>query len=116
MTMTTNTQANAAGVVNVATGYVVTNADAAAAQVFTCGFVPRIVRWLNVTDSIRHDRYDGMTNPGATKQLLNGTSSLETTNGITVGDGTAAKGEKGTFTVAAAIIVASKTHVWEAIG
>ena len=109
---TTNTQANAAGVLNHATGVAVTTADAAAATKFTCGFIPRIVRWTNVTDSIKHEWIDGMTNPGATKQLLNGTSSLETTNGITIGTGA----DAGTFTVAAAIIVASKTHVWEAIG
>jgi hypothetical protein len=106
---TTNTQATAAGVLNHTTGVAVTTADTASATTFTCGFVPRIIRWLNVTDSIRHEWISGMASPSATKQLLNGTSSLETTNGITVGT-------DGTFTVAAAIIVASKTHVWEAIG
>ena len=111
---TTNTQSVAAGILNHATGVTVTGAGAATPTAFSCGFIPRIVRWTNVTDSIKHEWIDGMTNPGATKQVLNGTSSLETTNGITVG--TAAAGTAGTFTVAAAIIIASKSHVWEAIG
>jgi len=111
---TTNTQSNAAGVLNHAMGIAVTDAGGATATKFTCGFTPRIIRWTNVTDSIKHEWIEGMTSPGATKQVANGTSSLETTNGITVG--TAAGGDAGTFTVAAAIIIASKSHVWEAIG
>ena len=114
MTMTTNTQSNAAGVLNHATGLVVTNADAAAAQVFTCGFIPRKVRWVNVTDRVINEWYEGMASPSSVAEAVTGDKTLETTNGITVG--TSAAGTAGTFTVAAAIIVASKTHVWEAIG
>jgi hypothetical protein len=111
---TTNTQSNAAGVVNIAQGIAVTDAGGATATTFTCGFVPRRIRWYNVTDLIVHEWFEGMTNPGAIKEALTGDKTLETTNGITVG--TAAAGTAGTFTVAAAIIVASKTHVWEAVG
>jgi hypothetical protein len=112
MTMTTNTQANAAGILNYATGYVVTNADAAAAQAFTCGFVPRKIRWVNVTDRLINEWYNGMASPSSVAEAQNGDKTLETTNGITVGSGATVN----TFTVAAAIIVASKTHVWEAFG
>jgi hypothetical protein len=106
---TTNTSQQAGGILNHTTGVAVTSSGAASATAFTCGFIPRVVRWINVTDSIMHEWYYGMTGPGAIKTVLNGTRSLETTNGITVGT-------DGTFTVAAAIIVASKSHVWEAFG
>jgi len=112
--VTTNTQATAAGVLNHATGVVVSDAGAATGFTFTIGFIPRVIRWQNVTDSIMHEWYEGMTSPGAIKTLLAGTRSLETTNGITVG--TAAAGTAGAFTVAAAIIIASKSFVWEAFG
>ena len=111
---TTNTQSNAAGVLNFATGIAVTDAGGATATKFTCGFIPRKIRWVNVTDSVIHEWYEGMASPSATKEVIAGDKTLETTNGITVG--TAAGGDAGTFTVAAAIIVASKSHVWEAMG
>jgi len=112
--VTTNTQATAAGVLNHATGVVVSDAGAATGFTFTCGFIPRVIRWQNVTDGIMHEWYEGMTNPGAIKTLAAGTRSIETTNGFTVG--TTAAGTAGTFTVAAALIIASKSYVWEAFG
>ena len=113
--MTTNytatpTQTQAGGIVNFASGLAKTDSGAASVSTFTPGFNPRYIRWVNVTDSIMHEWYEGMSATAqSVKTVLNGTRSLETTDVIkNPGD--------GTFTVEAAIIVASKTHVWQAFG
>lgn len=105
---TTNTQVPSMGLVNQTTGVAVTTAAAASNTTFNTGFTPRIVRWQNATDRIMHEWYDGMAADSAIKTAANGTRTLETTNGITVGT--------GYFTVADDVIVASKSHYWEAIG
>ena len=53
MALSTNTQTNSNGVVNYAIGKVVTDGGAAAATTFTLGFVPRKVRFVNLTDRIQ---------------------------------------------------------------
>ena len=114
MALSTNTQSVAAGIVNIASGKVDTDAGAAAVTVFTIGFIPRIVRWHNLTDRTSYEWFEGMTNPGALKTVAAGTRTLETTEGITVG--TAAAGTAGTFSIPTTIILASKSFAWEAIG
>lgn len=109
MALTTNTQSHTMGVTNHAVGRVVTDAGAAADTTFTVGFVPRIVRFYNVTDRIIDEWFEGMAAYSSVHHIAAGTISLETTNGISVGT-------DGTFTVKAATIVASKTFAWEAIG
>ena len=113
--MTTNytatpTQSQAAGIVNFASGLAKTDSGGATVSTFTPGFNPRYIKWVNVTDSIMHEWYEGMSATAESiKTVLNGTRSLETSDVIkNPGD--------GTFTVTAAIIVASKTHVWQAWG
>ena len=113
--MTTNytatpTQSQAAGIVNFASGLAKTDSGGASVSTFTPGFNPRYIKWVNVTDSIMHEWYEGMSvTAESIKTVLNGTHSLETSDVIkNPGD--------GTFTVTAAIIVASKTHVWQAWG
>ena len=107
MALTTNNQDNSYGVSNFATGYVVTDAGAAADTTFTCGFVPRLVRFRNVTDRISDEWYEGMAAASSIHTVAAGTVTLEVTNGITVtGNG---------FTVKAATILASKTFAWEAV-
>jgi hypothetical protein len=108
MALTTNTQANSGGVLNHATGYVVSDGGAAAATTFTVGFTPRIVRFHNVTDRISDEWLTGMASASAIHTVAAGTRTLETTNGIAVSG--------NTFTVTAVTMVASKTFVWEAIG
>lgn len=109
MALTTNTSTQAMGVVNRAVGRVVTDSGTAADTSFTCGFIPRIVRFYNLTDRTIDEWFEGMAAYSSLHTVAAGTVTLETTNGISVGT-------DGTFTVKAATIVASKTFAWEAIG
>jgi phosphatidylserine synthase len=109
MALTTNTRTQAGGVINHAVGRVVTDSGAAAVTTFTVGFVPRVVRFINLTDRIQDEWFEGMAAYESLHTVAVGTVTLETTNGISVGT-------DGTFTVKAATIVASKTFAWEAIG
>lgn len=104
--LTTNTQSNAIGIVNRAVGKVVADAGVAIAETFTLGFTPRHIRVINLTDRVSYEWFAGMTSPGALKTAAAGTQTLETTEGITV-DATA-----NTFSVPAAIMIASKTFAW----
>jgi len=108
MALTTNSQARSGGIVNHMTGYVVSDAGAAAATTFTVGFTPRIVRFHNVTDRISDEWLTGMASASSIHTVAAGTRTLETTNGIAVSG--------VTFTVTATTMVASKTFVWEALG
>ena len=115
MALTTNTVTQAMSVNNYTTGYVVTDAGAAANTVFTLGYVPRSVRWYNVTDGISDEWLAGMANGSALHAVAAGTRTLAASpNGITVGVQGAPDG--GTFTIPAALIPASKTFVYEAQG
>lgn len=109
MALTTNTRSQTMGVSNHAVGSVVTDAGAAADTTFTVGFIPRVVRFHNLTDRISDEWFEGMSAYNSLHTVAAGTVTLETTNGISVGT-------DGTFTVKAATIVASKTFAWEAIG
>jgi hypothetical protein len=106
MALTTNTQSNANGVSNFAVGKVVTDGGAAAATTFTLGFVPRKVKFVNLTDRITDEWFEGMTSASSLHAVAGGTLTLETTNGIAVAG--------NTFTVTATTIPASKTFYWEA--
>lgn len=108
MALTTNAQDNSGGIAQHASGYVVTDAGAAADTTFVCGFNPRVVRFHNVTDRISNEWLEGMAAFSSINTIAAGTRTLETTNGISVGG--------NGFTVKAATILASKTFVWEAIG
>lgn len=126
MPLTTTTRTDIS-VVNHAVGKIVTSSATAAAASFICGFTPRVVRVHNLTDRISDEWYEGMTAATSLHTVAAGTRTLETTNGITVGEvtktlsdadiaaGVTAKVGKG-FTLTAATLVASKTFYWEAIG
>lgn len=109
MALTTNTSTQEMGITNRAVGRVVTDGGAAADTTFTVGFIPRTVRFYNITDRIIDEWFEGMAAYSSVHHVAAGTITLETTNGISVGT-------DGTFTVKAATIVASKTFAWEAIG
>lgn len=106
MALSTNTQSNTTGVSNFAVGKVVTDGGAAAATTFTLGFTPRKVRFVNLTDRITDEWFEGMASASSLHTVAAGTVTLETTNGIAVSG--------NTFTVTATTMVASKTFYWVA--
>lgn len=108
MTATTNTQTNSDGVTNRAMGKIIQDATAAVATTITLGFAPRRVIFVNATDRIIDEWYEGMASASAIHTVAAGTVTLETTNGIAVSG--------NTFTVTAATMVASKTFYWVAEG
>lgn len=104
MALSTNTQTNGNGVTNRAIGKVVTDGGAAAATTFSLGFTPRYVRFVNLTDRITDEWYEGMASASSLHAVAAGTQTLETTNGIAVSG--------PSFTVTATTMVASKTFYW----
>lgn len=106
--LTTNTQSNAEGIVNIAVGQVVADSGTATAETFTLGFAPRYVKFVNATDRIQDEWFEGMASASSIHTVANGTVTLETTNGIAVSG--------NTFTLTATTMVASKTSYWIAYG
>lgn len=117
MALTTNTQANAESICNIATGQVVSDSGSAADSVFQLGFKPRYIRWVNLTDRIVLEWYDGMAANSALRDVAAGTATLDVSSGITVGSGAGTSSENpSSFTIKAADIPASKVFVWLALG
>lgn len=83
----TATQVAGTGVNNVATGRYITSSTAAAITI-TLGFTPRFIRVINNTSSDTEEWCEGMAAASAQKKVAAGTTSLITTNGITVSDKT----------------------------
>jgi hypothetical protein len=106
MAITTNTQSNSNGVNNFAIGKIVTDAGAAAAATISLGFTPRYIRFVNLTDRITDEWFEGMASASSLHTVAAGTMTLETTNGIAVSG--------PSFTLTATTLVASKTFYWEA--
>jgi hypothetical protein len=107
-TLTTNTQKHAGSICNIATGKWVADAGDAVAMAFAIGFTPRSVQFVNATDRITDEWYDGMAADSAIETAAAGTRTLETSGGITFAD--------GGFTVHADLVPASKTGYWVALG
>lgn len=108
MPFTSSVQSNSTGVLNYAVGKIVTSAAAAAAATITLGFVPRYVKFVNLTDRITDEWYEGMASASSLHTVAAGTLTLEATNGIAVSG--------SSFTLTATTLVASKTYYWEAQG
>lgn len=89
MALTANTVKQTMSVPNLATFFVTTDATAAVKTYFHCGFLPRYVRFINLTDRIANEFIAGMTADYALKTVAAGTVTLETSGGITLEDGTA---------------------------
>lgn len=106
MALTTNTQSNSNGVNCFALGQIVSDASAAAAVTITLGFKPRYVKFVNLTDRITDEWFEGMASASSLHAVAAGTLTLETTNGIAVSG--------NTFTLTATTMVASKSFFWEA--
>lgn len=106
MAFTSSTQTNSTGVNNFAIGKIVTDAAAAAAATLTLGFTPRYFKFVNLTDRITDEWFEGMASASSLHTVAAGTMTLETTNGIAVSG--------NSVTLTAVTLVASKTYYWEA--
>lgn len=75
------------------------------------GFKPRHVRWINMTDRVTVEWFEGMAANTCLKTAATGAQTLETTNGgITVDD----KGFRVLQNATLAAVLASKTCYYEA--
>jgi len=83
MTMITNTQENAMGIVNRATGVIVTDATAATGESIVLGFAPRIVRVHNITDRISDEWYTGLLEASLQEALRGILAKLDADAGVT---------------------------------
>lgn len=71
-----------------------------------CGFKPKYVKFLNATDRIAVEFFEGMADDTSIKTAANGTVTLETTNqGVTP----VARGFRVSQNATLAVIAASKT-------
>jgi hypothetical protein len=86
---------------------------AADSVIILCGFKPRRVRWVNITDRVEGEWFEGMADDSCLKTVAAGTRTLE----VTGGNGGITVGERG-FSVlqnaTLALILASKTIQYEA--
>lgn len=107
------------GVLNYASGGLSTDATAAAAFVLSLGFTPRKIRVVDTTAAgapITYEQLDQM--PAAnTLKTVGGAAgvpalTIDTTGLITIG--TQANGNERNVTLAAGIMAANHTFVWEA--
>jgi hypothetical protein len=96
------------GIVNRASGMIVTDSGTAAALTITLGFDPAVVIFHNVTDRISDEWYAGMAAASSLHTVAAGTRTLELVNGVTP----VSKG----FSVNATTMLASKEFHWEATG
>lgn len=120
--MATNTTYTAAsvvktdGVVRSASGKITFPADAITAAdsiSIECGFAPKYVEFVNATDRIKVEYYNGMADNTCLKTAAAGTVTLETTNGgVTVSGNSFAVTQNATL----AVIAASKVCYWRAVG
>jgi hypothetical protein len=121
MGTTTNTRSNSAGVVNLASGVVVTDATPTPLT-FNVGFVPRYIKFANVAGAgvgAVAEWFDGMPSSVAACVAMATTAAgarALTAAGAGIAVGTPALGSAGQFTVPAAIAVASSSFAWQAMG
>ncbi len=108
MPTSVDTQYNSEGVLRRAWGTITTTAAAATALTETLGFEPKHIRFINATDRIQDEWFQGMAAASSIHTVAAGTVTLETTNGITV--------VGNTFSLTATTMVASKVFYWEAEG
>lgn len=87
-----------------------------------CGFTPKYVEFVNVTDRIGVEWYEGMAADTCIKSAAAGTRTLETTNkGITICDSSGVANTEGrcfmvSQNASLLVIAASKTLTYRAIG
>jgi hypothetical protein len=88
------------------------DAASPAAASITLGYVPRYFRWVNVTDRIEWEWFDGAANGTTLKTVAAGTRTLDTADvAISV---SSVNQSSGTVTIAAAAILQNKQYRWQA--
>lgn len=103
----TSSQVNGSGHVRNTTGAYLDSAGSPAAATLTLGFTPRYVCWLNATDRIQYEWYDGMAAGTTLKTVAAGTRTLDTGDAAISVSG-------GTVTIAAAAILQNKQNYYVA--
>lgn len=89
MALTVNTVKQSMSVVNIASFFLTTDSTTAVKTYFHCGFLPRVVRFVNLTDRIEDEFFAGMTADYALHTVAAGDKTFVTSGGITLEDGTA---------------------------
>jgi hypothetical protein len=106
------------GIVHMAAGTDTFDATAITATDYVeiqCGFTPRYVLWMNITDRVGGEWFDGMADNSCLKTVAAGTRTLEVTGGnggITIVTG----GFRVLQNATLALILASKVCRWQAQG
>jgi hypothetical protein len=102
----TSSQSNGNGVDRHSSGSFLED-DTAADVTIELGFAPRYFRWVNETDRIEYEWYEGMAADTTIKTVAAGTRTLDTADAAINVDGS-------TVTVAAAAAIADKQCRWVA--
>jgi hypothetical protein len=92
------------GVLNRTVEAFTTDAVTAADTTFSFGFKPRLVQFINLTDRITEEWYEGMAATNVLHTVAAGTRTIDTNSLIVVN-------ADGTVTVKASAMVASKSFV-----
>jgi hypothetical protein len=105
----TSTQENGTPIVRKTRGAYLDSAGTPAAATLTLGYTPYYVMWLNATDRIQYEWYEGMAAGTTLKTVAAGTRTLDTADvAITVNT-------DGTVTIGAAAILQNKQNYWRAV-
>jgi len=100
----------------IAAGKITYDATAITATDYTrveCGFQPRYIYWLNLTDRITVEWHEGFTSAQCLKSVAAGDKTLDTTAAAVVVD---KLGFRILQDATLAAVLASKTIYWRAIG
>ena len=103
----TQTQTNGNGVVRKTTGAYLDSAGTPAAATITLGFNPTYFEWLNATDRIGYEWYDGMAAGTTLKSVAAGTRTLDTSD-------VAISVSGGVVTIGASAVLQNKQYYWRA--
>lgn len=91
------------------------DAGTPAAATIGLGFIPVYFQWLNATDRIGYEWFEGMAAGTTLKTVAAGTRTLDTAD-VAISPGTRAAGTDGTVVIGAAAILQSKQNYWRAEG
>lgn len=116
MALTRNQVGQSMSVANLATFNVTTDATAAVKTYFHCGFLPRYVRFENISDRIVDEFVKGMANDESIHIVAAGTRTLAASGGITLEDGTAVSVANSVVTPDGSLVLAPVSGTQYVIG